>query len=88
MANASQLKSLLSAGITHDYFWLLLVLLIVSLVLQVAVGLLLLVLGGMKPKSDLHTNRANILNNISVGLIFAVTVVNVFIGAFGIKVST
>lgn len=87
MANASQLKSLISLGPAQDYYYANLGLIGVSIVLQVVVGIILLVLGSNKIRNAKEKKTANVLNDITVGLIFVITIVNVFIAAFGIKLS-
>ncbi|XP_063420745.1 ninjurin-1-like [Mytilus trossulus] len=87
MANASQLKAMLNAGSNVDYFWVVVVLISLSLILQLTVGGMLLVLGSMETKSPEVKRHVNGLNNAAVGLICVITVVNIFIAAFGIKIS-
>ena len=58
-----------------------------SIFLQVIVGIILLVLGSMEFTSPEKKRRCCKINDISVGLILVITVLNVFIGAFGIKLS-
>jgi len=87
MANASQLKSLLSLGPSQDYYYANLVLIGLSITLQIIVGIILLVLGSIKGKDLKEKQRANVLNNVTVGFIFLITIINVFIAAFGIKLS-
>lgn len=88
MANASQLKAVIEVG-EHgqQFYYALLVLIGVSIVIQVVVGIVLIVLGGMELKTAEEKKRAHVLNNVSVGLIMVVTVINTFITAFGIKLS-
>ena len=87
MANASQLKSLLSLGPSQDYYYANLVLIGLSITLQIIVGIILLVLGSIRGKDLKEKQRANVLNNVTVGFIFLITIINVFIAAFGIKLS-
>ncbi|KAL4226446.1 hypothetical protein ACF0H5_014429 [Mactra antiquata] len=87
MANASQLKSLISLGPGTDYYYANLVLISLSIILQVVCGIMLIVLGGMHGKTENDKQRANKLNDFTVGVVFAITVLNVFIAAFGIKLS-
>jgi hypothetical protein len=87
MANASQLKSLLSLGSAQDYYYANLVLISISIALQLTVGVILLVLGSMEGKTTEQRKSANTLNNVTVGFVFAITVVNIFIAAFGIKLT-
>lgn len=87
MANASQLKSLLSLGPSMDYYYANLVLISISIVLQIIVGVILLILGSKEGKTTFGKDTATRLNDVTVGFVFAITVVNVFIAAFGIKLS-
>ncbi|XP_052778531.1 ninjurin-1-like [Mya arenaria] len=85
VANATQLMSLLSIGSAADFYYPNLVLISLSVTLQMATGALLLVLGGMEYKHLEGRRSANRLNNIIVGFVFAITVINVLVAAFGIK---
>ncbi|XP_076468846.1 ninjurin-1-like isoform X2 [Babylonia areolata] len=87
MANASQLKALVDipSNSRGNFYVGLLVLLGMSIALQVTAGLILLVLGMMDPKGEAAHSRAEHLNNASVCLILLITVINVFISAFGIS---
>lgn len=87
MANASQLKSLLSLGPAQDYYYANLVLISLSIILQIVVGVVLLVLGSIEGKTVTGKLTSSRLNDVTVGFVFAITVINVFIAAFGIKLS-
>jgi len=87
MANASQLKSLLSLGSAQDYFYANLVLISLSIILQIIVGVILLVLGSIEGKISDTKKTAERLNDVTVGFVFAITILNIFIAAFGIKLS-
>lgn len=87
MANASQLKSLLSLGPAQDYYYANLVLISLSIILQIIVGVVLLVLGSIEGKTVTGKLTSSRLNDVTVGFVFAITVINVFIAAFGIKLS-
>ncbi|KAL8592196.1 hypothetical protein ACOMHN_030871 [Nucella lapillus] len=86
MANASQLKALVDipANSRGPFYEGLLVLLGFSIALQVSAGLVLLILGMMDGDGEPAHKRAERLNNASVCLILIITVLNVFISAFGI----
>ncbi|OWF55822.1 ninjurin-1-like [Mizuhopecten yessoensis] len=86
IANASQLKAVLDAGSAHEYYLLLVVLISICLFLQVCIGVLILVLG-LTEDNEEEDPRSSKINNSVVGLIFAVTVLNIFIGGFGISTS-
>ncbi|KAL8575740.1 hypothetical protein ACOMHN_055929 [Nucella lapillus] len=87
MANASQLKALVEvpANSRSTFHLGLLLLLALSIALQVAAGIILLLLGMMDPKGKKETRRVEWLNNVSVCLILLITVVNIFIASFGIS---
>lgn len=88
MANASQLKAVIDVGPVQDYYYANIVLLSISIFLQTVIGAILIVLGSKKYKSQTQANKTvSILNDVSVGLAFGITVVNIFISAFGIKLS-
>ena len=63
------------------------VMLSLSVALQLIVGIILLVLGSMEVKTVEEKRHVHKLNDTTVGLIFVITVLNVFIAAFGIKIS-
>ena len=86
IANASQLKAVISAGTAFKYFWPVVVLLGLSIILQVIVGVVLLIMG-LGEGDVTKDKQSNKLNNVTVGLIFATTVCNIFSGAFGIEMS-
>jgi hypothetical protein len=89
LANASQLKTLLTAGeaVNRTFFWPVLVMIVLSILLQVTTGLVLLVLGSMEVKKPEDKKRVNAINNSTVGLIFVITILNVFIAGFGMKLT-
>ena len=87
MANAAQLKALISLGPGQDFYYANLVLLIISLSIQLVVGVILVIHGSMEGRNVLEKRSSLILNNVTVGLVFTITVANVFIAAFGIKLS-
>ena len=69
------------------FMFLLQVLVSLSLVLQVLVGVMLVVLGRKNIENAEEKQSAKRLNDKTVGLVFAITVLNIFIGGFGIKLS-
>ncbi|KAK7504185.1 hypothetical protein BaRGS_00004489, partial [Batillaria attramentaria] len=77
MANASQLKALLDVpSNSRDNLYI---------PLLIGAGIVLLLLGMMDPQTETGHKRAENLNNSSVCLILLITVINVFISAFGIS---
>ncbi|XP_064611010.1 ninjurin-1-like isoform X2 [Liolophura sinensis] len=87
LANASQLKSVVEVGPSHSYYVFLFTMIVLSICLQIVTGLMLLWVGARESKSkdeddvNEHTNR---LNNITIAMVFLITVVNIFITSFGI----
>lgn len=84
-ANASQLKYVLQVGDKHEFYSLMLGLIVTSLVLQVVVGVMFLIIGGMDINDPSQHKAADILNNIIVIFLFVISVVNVVLSAFGIE---
>lgn len=87
-------------GGQHHFYTLMLTLLIGSIVVQVLVGIALLVLARMRVRmlesgateEDLakalkDNHHADWLNNFVVAAIFILTVINIFISAFGLSES-
>jgi len=83
-ANASQLKYVLQVGVEHQFYTVLLVLIVTSIIFQVLAGILFLVLASLNINDTKHHNTATILNNVAVAVIFIITVLNVIISTFGI----
>ncbi|KAK2715503.1 hypothetical protein QYM36_010195 [Artemia franciscana] len=84
-ANASQLKYILSTGKQHDFYNAMVALIATSIVLQVFIGLLFIVIGGLNIDNPKHHRAANICNDVSVLLVFVLLVVNVIISTFVIQ---
>merc|ERR1712098_324154 len=62
-----------------------LVLIISSIVLQVLLGALLLIIGGLDINDEKHQKTADILNNTATVTVFIITFINVIISGFGIQ---
>ncbi|XP_052743763.1 ninjurin-1 isoform X2 [Bicyclus anynana] len=86
-SNASQLKYVLQVGPKHEFYMLLLVLISVSIILQLLVGLLFVVIGGLDLNDDADQPSAVVLNDVIVIFIFVISVTNIVISAFGIEYS-
>ncbi|XP_068242143.1 ninjurin-1-like isoform X1 [Palaemon carinicauda] len=84
-ANASQLKYVLQVGKSYEFYSVMLGLIITSLVLQVLVGVLFLIIGGMNINDPQQHKAADILNNIIVMFLFVISVVNVILNSLGIE---
>ncbi|XP_066473049.1 ninjurin-1 [Tiliqua scincoides] len=85
MANASQLKAVMEQGPSFSFYVPLIVLISISLVLQVAVGVLLIFLVKYDLNNPAKHVKLDYLNNIATGLVFVIVVVNIFITAFGVQ---
>ncbi|CAH2089764.1 unnamed protein product [Euphydryas editha] len=86
-SNASQLKYVLQVGPKHEFYMLLVVLISISIVLQLLVGLLFVVIGGLDLNDDNDQPSAVILNDVIVIFIFVISVINIVISGFGIEYS-
>ncbi|XP_065205144.1 ninjurin-A-like isoform X2 [Planococcus citri] len=83
-ANANQLRYIFEHGSTSQaYFYIAASLIIISLVLQVGVGLLLLMSTQYNISVECQREMAYKYGNYVVMGIFLITVVNIFIAAFG-----
>ncbi|KAJ8955599.1 hypothetical protein NQ318_001429 [Aromia moschata] len=83
-ANANQLRYVLESYARHPYFHPSVILISISLILQVAVGIGLTWNATYNVKDKRQICIANKINNFTVIGIFLITVVNVFISAFGV----
>ncbi|XP_075161264.1 ninjurin-A-like isoform X2 [Haematobia irritans] len=83
-ANANQLRYVLESYTRHPYYYPSLVFISLSIIFQIAVGVGLILNSKYNIKNDKDICRANKVNNYTVIGIFIVTVVNVFISAFGV----
>ncbi|XP_050682463.1 ninjurin-2 [Leptidea sinapis] len=86
-SNASQLKYILQVGPRHEFYTLLVTLISISIILQLLVGLLFVVIGGMDLNDTTDQPGAVILNDIIVIFIFIISGINIVISAFGIEYS-
>ncbi|XP_037045379.1 ninjurin-2-like [Bradysia coprophila] len=85
-SNAAQLKYILTAGPDHQFYTLLLSLVLLSLCLQILQAVLCLVLGLIFDLNKVDEQRsANICNNIGVCLVVVIVVINVIITGFNFK---
>uniref|UniRef100_A0A8C8RCA5 Ninjurin 1 n=1 Tax=Pelusios castaneus TaxID=367368 RepID=A0A8C8RCA5_9SAUR len=85
MANASQLKAVMEQGPAFSFYIPLIVLISISLILQIAVGVLLIFLVKYDLNNQAKHVKLNFLNNLTTGLVFIIVVVNIFITAFGVQ---
>ncbi|KAE8743175.1 hypothetical protein FOCC_FOCC011204 [Frankliniella occidentalis] len=83
-ANANQMRYVLESGGNHPYYYVSITLIGISLLLQVAVGVGLILNSRYNVSYETSMRKANRINNYTVLAIFLITVMNVFISAFGI----
>lgn len=84
-ANANQLRFIIEYSRDTSTFYVVLILIIISLILQVAVGVSLIFKGKFDLSGESKRANANRLNNYVVVGVFLVTIINVFIAAFSIR---
>ncbi|XP_018321549.1 ninjurin-2 isoform X4 [Agrilus planipennis] len=84
-ANASQLKYILQVGTRHEFYTLMLTLIIISIILQLAVAILFVIIGGVNINKSKDHIAAIILNDGILILVFIISLVNVIISGFGIE---
>ncbi|KAF5298332.1 hypothetical protein FQR65_LT01110 [Abscondita terminalis] len=82
-ANANQLRYVLESN-QHPYYYPGVILISISLIFQVAIGVGLIWNSRYNVKDEKEICIANKVNNFTIIGIFLVTVVNVFISAFGV----
>ncbi|GFT63597.1 ninjurin-2 [Nephila pilipes] len=84
-ANASQLKYLLQVGKEHEFYYVMMTLISLSIILQVLTGCMMLLVANTNLNEVKKQRRAENLNNaITVG-VFLVAILNILISALGIK---
>ncbi|XP_023291309.2 ninjurin-A isoform X1 [Lucilia cuprina] len=83
-ANANQLRYVLESYDRHPYYYASLIFISLSIIFQIVVGVGLILNSKYNVKNEKEICRANKVNNYTVIGIFIVTVVNVFISAFGV----
>lgn len=86
-ANANQLRYLFEYQRYSPTFYPILVLIVVSLILQIAVGISLIFKGRFDMKGLSKSPNARRINNYVVVGVFLITIINVFIAAFSINVT-
>ncbi|CAD7006670.1 ninjurin-1 [Ceratitis capitata] len=83
-ANANQLRYVVETYKNHPYFYPSLVLLILSIGFQIAVGVGLILNSRYNIEDKKEVCHAEKVNNYTICGIFIITVINVFISAFGV----
>ncbi|EAT43920.1 AAEL004665-PA [Aedes aegypti] len=85
-ANASQLKFLLTVGVAHEFYHLLLTLVILSISLQVFQAVMIIILAIVLDINKVEQHRkSDILNNLLIIFTVISVVINVIISAFDMK---
>ncbi|OWR40654.1 hypothetical protein KGM_211610 [Danaus plexippus plexippus] len=87
-ANANQLRYVLESASTHPYYYPSLVFISLSIVLQIAVGVGLIMNSRYNVKDEKDICKADKINNMTVLGVFLVTIVNVFITSFSVASPT
>ncbi|XP_073946451.1 ninjurin A isoform X2 [Choristoneura fumiferana] len=83
-ANANQLRYVLESSSTHPYFYPSLAFISMSIILQVAVGVGLIMNSRYDVNDKKDICKADKINNMTVLGVFLVTIVNVFITSFSV----
>ncbi|XP_034941480.1 ninjurin-1-like [Chelonus insularis] len=84
-ANANQLRYLIEYQRNSATFWVNVVLIVVSLLLQIAVGISLIFKGRFDMQGRSHSRQARMINNYVVVGVFLITIINVFVAAFSVS---
>nr|XP_019550234.2 ninjurin-2 [Aedes albopictus] len=85
-ANASQLKYLLTVGEAHEFYHLLLTLVVLSISLQVFQAVMIIILAIVLDINKVEQHRkSDILNNLLIIFTVISVVINVIISAFDMK---
>ncbi|KAJ2937471.1 hypothetical protein O0L34_g19177 [Tuta absoluta] len=83
-ANANQLRYVLESSTSHPYYFPSLVFISLSIILQIAVGVGLIMNSRYNVKDDKDICKADKINNMTVLGVFLITIVNVFITSFSV----
>lgn len=81
-ANANQLRYLIEFNRTSSTFYFIVALITISLTLQVAVGISLILKGLLDLKGESKHQRAKQINKFVMIGVFLVTIINIFIASF------
>ncbi|XP_055699694.1 ninjurin-2-like [Phlebotomus papatasi] len=85
-SNAAQLKYLLRIGESHEFYTLLLALIVSSICLQVIQAIVCVVLGLILDINNVDQQKiADICNNVCLTIIIVTVAINVIISAFDLK---
>ncbi|XP_055948700.1 ninjurin-2-like isoform X3 [Argiope bruennichi] len=83
-ANASQLKYLIQAGKEHEFYYVMMTLISLSIILQMCLGSVLIIKGRTDINDPNQQKRAERLNDAAVWLVFTSTVIHTFLSVFHI----
>ncbi|XP_035735999.1 ninjurin-1-like [Vespa mandarinia] len=83
-ANANQLRYLIEYQRNSPTFYVILILIVISLLLQIAVGVSLIFKGRFDMKGQSKSLNARKINNYVVVGVFLITIINVFVAAFSV----
>ncbi|XP_050666976.1 ninjurin-A-like isoform X2 [Leptidea sinapis] len=83
-ANANQLRYVIESASSHRYYYPSLTFIGLSIVLQIAVGVGLIMNSRYNVKDDKDICKADKINNFTVLGVFLITIVNVFITSFSV----
>ncbi|XP_076373519.1 ninjurin-2-like isoform X2 [Tachypleus tridentatus] len=87
-ANASQLKYILHMGTRHEFYYLMVTLISISIILQISAGVMILMKSRFNINKKCHQLQADSLNNALMWIFFGLTVLNVFISCFGVDLAS
>ncbi|XP_043493588.1 ninjurin-A-like isoform X2 [Polistes fuscatus] len=87
-ANANQLRYLIEYQRNSPTFYVILILIVISLLLQIAVGVSLIFKGRCDIKGQSKSLHARKINNYVVVGVFLITIINVFVAAFSVTTPT
>ncbi|XP_064097171.1 ninjurin-1-like [Macrobrachium nipponense] len=87
-ANGNQLRNIINFGDPDDsLYYIVITSIIISLILQVASGVVMLVAEKFDMNDDEERDQGELLNTITTVLVFVVLIVNVFIAGLGVDVA-
>ncbi|PSN53068.1 Ninjurin-1 [Blattella germanica] len=84
-ANSNQLRYILDFGEKDEVFFTIATFIVISIILQIGVGVCLIFKGRLDMAGDSKHRTANKLNNYVVMGVFLVTIINVFIATFTVN---
>ncbi|XP_017499445.1 ninjurin-2 [Manis javanica] len=85
LSNAKQLRAVLEQGPSSQYYSMLVTLISISLLLQVATGILLVLIARLNLNEAEKQWRLNQLSNAAGTLVFITLAISTFITAFGVR---